>query len=257
MLRMLALVYITLMILPFTALAQAQAPASGPGGSGPVRTVLANTSLRTVVDAPRHFRLVTVSLAAKQATTYNGPVGFVLVLDGAVDIESGADSQTLAKGDGALVAAARSTVIKAGGGKRARYLHFVLSTSVELDAPLESKPAVVEELRRTPAPIPGLKAGPYEFSLVRVTFPPRFPFNAPHHRSGAALYYIASGSGMIAFGDKKEGRPTGAIQYEPSDFVHHWANPGDKPLIMIQANISQEGVPAVVFVKDADASASK
>jgi hypothetical protein len=49
----------------------------------------------------------------------------------------------------------------------------------------------------------------------------------------------------------------GATQYEPNDFIHQWSNPGDKPLVIYQANISQEGVPVVIFVPQAAASAAK
>ena len=34
--------------------------------------------------------------------------------------------------------------------------------------------------------------------------------------------------------------------FEPYGWVHQWANPGDTPLVLLQANISQEGVPAVL-----------
>jgi quercetin dioxygenase-like cupin family protein len=222
-----------------------------------VRAVLASAPLPTVLDAPRHYKLVSVNLPARQATTYNGPIGFVVVLDGVLDVLSGADHQVLAKGEALLVAAGRNATFKSGAGTPARFLHFVLPTVAELGAPMESRPAAVKELFRTAAPIPGLKPGPYEFTLVRVTFPPHFPPNPPHHRSGAALYYISAGTGMITFGGKTEPRPAGAIQYEPYDFVHHWANPGDKQMVMIQANISHEGVPAVMFVQEAGTSAQK
>jgi hypothetical protein len=29
--------------------------------------------------------------------------------------------------------------------------------------------------------------------------------------------------------------------------VHQWANPGDVPLVLLQANISPEGTPVVIF----------
>jgi quercetin dioxygenase-like cupin family protein len=83
------------------------------------------------------------------------------------------------------------------------------------------------------------------------------PINPPHRRSGAALYYIFSGTGMFTAGGKTEPKPAGAVHYEPYDLVHQWANPRDAPLVLIQANISQEGVPAVIFVKDAGTGAPK
>jgi quercetin dioxygenase-like cupin family protein len=236
----------------------AQVPAA-PGTAGPstVRAVLASTRLSSVADAARYFKLVRVHLPAAQAVTYKGPVGFVLVLDGALEVTSGADQGTLVKGDGALVAEGKSTILKSASGKPAEFLHFVLSTAGELNAPMESAPALVKELYRTASPIPGLKPGPYEFTLVRVAFPPRFPLNPPHHRSGAALYYIFSGTGMFTSNGKTEPRPAGVAHYEPYDLVHQWANPGDEPLVIIQASINQEGVPAVMFVQPAGTGSSK
>jgi quercetin dioxygenase-like cupin family protein len=236
----------------------AQVPAApGTAGTSTVRVVLASTRLSSVADAPRYFKLVRVHLPATQAVTYNGPVGFVLVLDGALEVTSGADQLSLAKSDAVLVAEGKSTIFKSASGKPVEFLHFVLSTAGELNAPMERPPAVVKELYRTTSPIPGLKPGPYEFTLVRVGFPPRFPLNPPHHRSGAALYYIFSGTGMFTADGKTEPRPAGVAHYEPYDLVHQWANPGDEPLVIIQASINQEGVPAVMFVLPAGVGSSK
>jgi len=260
MIRLKFLIFVIAMsgglLLASTLGAQTPAP-PGTAGTGTVRAVLGSTPLASVADAPRYFKLVRVHLPATQVATYNGPVGFVLVLEGALDVTSGADQQSLAKSDGVLVAKDKSTIFKSAPGKPAEFLHFVLATAGELNAPMESPPAVVKELYRTASPIPGLKSGPYEFTLVRVAFPPRFPINPPHHRSGAALYYIFSGTGMFTADGKTEPRPAGVAHYEPYDLVHQWANPGDEPLVIIQANINQEGVPAVIFVQPAAPASSK
>jgi quercetin dioxygenase-like cupin family protein len=243
-------------LLASSAGAQMPAPPNTPG-TGTVRAVLASTPLSSVADAPRYFKLVRVHLPVTQAVTYNGPVGFVLVLEGTLEVTSGADQRSLAKSDAVLVAKGKSTIFKSASGKPAEFLHFVLATAGELNAPMETPPAVVKELYRTASPIPGLKPGPYEFTLVRVAFPPRFPLNPPHHRSGAALYYIFSGTGMFTTGGKTEPRPAGVAHYEPYDLVHQWANPGDEPLVIIQASINQEGVPAVMFEQPAGAGSAK
>ena len=60
----------------------------GTAGTGTVRAVLASTPLSSVADAPRYFKLVRVHLPAAQAVTYKGPVGFVLVLDGALEVKA-------------------------------------------------------------------------------------------------------------------------------------------------------------------------
>lgn len=236
--------------------AQPASPQSGPGG-GVLRAVLASAALPSVVDAPRYFKVLRVSVPARQATTYNGAVGFVFALSGSLEVTSGADRQLLGGGDGVLIAGGMNTTFKASASEPAVFLHFVLLTVDELGKPTQGRPAVVTELYKTASPIPGLKPGPYEFTLTRATFPPRQPINPPHRRSGAAMYYILSGPGMFTTGGKTEPKPAGAIHYEPYDLVHQWANPRDAPLVIIQANISQEGVPAVIFVPDAGANAPK
>jgi quercetin dioxygenase-like cupin family protein len=252
--------------LPFTLLAifgitgleaSAQStPATSTAPSpGIVRSLLATTPLPSVVDVPRHFRLVIVNLAEGKSTSYKGPNGFVAVLEGTLDVVLGKEKFSLVNDEGLHVAAGVSASFKAGAGKAVKFLHYVLASTAELAAPMEKPPAVVTELARTSAPIPGLKPGPYEFTLARITFPPHFR-NPPHYRSGAALYYVASGAGEVTFSGKTEARPAGATQYEPNDFIHNWAT-GEKPMVMFQANISQEGVPVVIFLPQPAASAPK
>ena len=96
------------------------------------------------------------------------------------------------------------------------------------------------------AALPGLKAGPYEFSLTRATYPAGMPANLMHYRSGAALYYVLTGTGAFTADGTTEAKPAGVPHFERQGWVHQWANPGDTPLVLLQANISQEGVPAVL-----------
>lgn len=231
-------------------------PAAPKAPAGIVRAVLASTALPSVADAPRYYKLVRVSVpAGKATTTYNGAVGFIFLLSGSLQLADGADRQLLARGEGFAVAAGRKTTLTAAGSEPAVFLHFVLARADELNQSMEGAPAVVTELYRNASPIPGLKAGPYEFSLVRVTFSPRLPLNPPHRRSGAALYYVLAGPGIFAAGGKNETKQAGVAHFEPYDLVHQWGNPADTPLVLIQANISQEGVPAVIFVPEGPASA--
>jgi quercetin dioxygenase-like cupin family protein len=229
--------------------AQTTTPPAGASRPTPVREVLASRGLATVVDAPLHFRLLRVTLPRGQSTSYAGPYGFVYALSGELAIVSDGQVVTLRPGEASFVDAGKPTTLRAMDNDSAMFLHFLLVRATELSASVEGPPATTSELYRTEAPIPGLKPGPYEFSLTRVTFPPRLPANPPHHRSGGALYYIASGTGAITFSGRTEPRPAGSIQYEPSDFVHQWANPGDAPLVLLQANISPEGTPVVIFDK--------
>jgi mannose-6-phosphate isomerase-like protein (cupin superfamily) len=104
----------------------------------------------------------------------------------------------------------------------------------------------VTELYRTTAPIPDLKAGPYDLNLTRVTFPAQMPSNPPHHRSGAALYYIVSGTGANTVDDKTTPQEAGSLVYEPFELVHQWGNPGSEPFTFLAFNINPEGVAAVM-----------
>jgi quercetin dioxygenase-like cupin family protein len=247
---------VSAILLAAPVLAQTSA---SPASTAPstVRAVLASTALANLADSPRHFKLVRVTLPAKQTSTYKGPVGFVLVLDGLLGVTIGVDQRSVAKGDAVLVPAGERAMFKSGSDNPVTFIHVVLAIAGELGVPMEAPPAVVDELYRTASPIPGLKPGPYEFTIVRVTLPPRFPINPPHRRSGAALYYVLSGTGMFTTGGNTMPRSAGAVHYEPYDLVHQWANPEDEPLVLIQANISQEGVPAVIFVQPGGVGASK
>lgn len=104
-----------------------------------------------------------------------------------------------------------------------------------------------------------LKSGPFEFSMTRVTLPAGATRPRPHTRSGAALYYVLSEGSITIWpeatlevlkGDSRtEARSTGAVQEEPYGFIHSWSPAAQKPLILLQANISQEGSPEIIFVK--------
>src|ERR1700704_126104 len=85
----------------------------------------------------------------------------------------------------------------------------------------------------------------YDLNLTRVTFPAQMPSNPPHHRSGAALYYIISGTGANTVDGKTEARGPGSLIYEPYGLVHQWGNPGNEPLTFLAFNINPEGVAAV------------
>jgi quercetin dioxygenase-like cupin family protein len=231
----------------FAALSAQTALAQVPPAATIVRTVLAVTSLPSVVDAPVFFKLSKIELAAGQATKYSGPVGFLYVLSGAIAVQTDAGQQRSLQPDDAFLVTAGSThSLNASGSQPAQFLHFVLARSSELDRPAEQPPAVVSELYRTPRAIPDLKPGRYEFTLTRASYPRMDP-NPPHYRSGAALYYVRSGSGIFIADGKTETKEMGTPHFEPHGWVHQWANSGDAPLVLLQANISEEGVPAVIM----------
>ena len=111
-----------------------------------------------------------------------------------------------------------------------------------------------------PASPSSTKSGAFpEFSMTRVTLPAGASRPRPHTRSGAALYYVLS-EGTITLWpsatvdaltgeSRSEPRQVGTIQEEPYGFIHSWSPKADAPLVLLQANISQEGVPEIIFVK--------
>jgi quercetin dioxygenase-like cupin family protein len=188
-------------------------------------------------------------LNSGQSTNYSGPIGFIYVLSGTLSSQVDSEKLTLQAGDALLVTADKVHSFTAAAAEPAIFLHYVLGRAEELDRAGEQKPGIVTELYRSAEPIPQLKPGPYEFTLTRVTFPPQMAPNVPHYRSGAALYYILEGSGAFIADGKTQVRDRGMAHFEPHGWVHQWGNPGETPLVLLQANISEEGVPAVIMVE--------
>jgi len=228
------------------ALAATAAGQTPPAAPPTARTVVASAKLPTVGDAPVHFKAVSVTIPSGASSTVSSTNGILYQLSGSTEVSIGAEVKTLNPGDGLFIASGNAATLKAGDGGSSTFLHFLLATAADLDKPLEAPPAVVQELYRTAAPLPALKPGPYDLNLTRVTFPAQMPSNSPHHRSGAALYYIISGTGANTVEGKLEAKTPGSAIYEPFGLVHQWGNPGAVPLTFLAFNINPEGVAAVL-----------
>ena len=225
------------------------APAAGqtpPAAPAPGRMIVASTKLPTVGDMPVHFKAVSVTIPPGASSSVSSTNGILYQLSGSTEVSIGGEVKTLSPGDGFFIASGNVAALKAGDGGPSTFLHFLLSSTADLDKPLEAPPAVVQELYRTAAPLPALKPGRYDLNLTRVTFPAQMPSNPPHHRSGAALYYIISGTGANTVEGKMEDRAPGSLIYEPFGLVHQWGNPGAVPLTFLAFNINPEGVAAVL-----------
>jgi quercetin dioxygenase-like cupin family protein len=217
-------------------------PAPTPGI---VRTPIAGTTLANVTDEPRYFQLLRVQLRGGETLPAPAALGLVYMLTGSLTVSGGGRTDTLQPGAGAVLLGQSGASLTQGGTEDVTFLHWLLLTPGQVSQahyPAES----ALELYRTQEPLPGLKAGAYAFNLTRVTFPPHMPLNAPHHRSGGALYYVLSGTGLFQAGDAAKPRPPGTPNYEPYGMVHQWGNPGDEPLTFLAANLNPEGTPAVV-----------
>src|SRR4051794_1371054 len=227
-------------------------PASGTAQTAPAppaitRTVVAAAKLPTVTDVPLHFKAVSVTLQPDdEKSAVSAANGILYQLSGSTEVVLDGKTETLKVGEGLFVAGGKTATLAAGSAGPSTFLHFFLTPAVDLGRPAEMAPAAVRELYRTANPIPDLKPRGYDLNLTRVTFPAQMPANPPHHRSGAALYFIISGTGANTVDGKTEARGWGSLIYEPYGLVHQWANPGNEPLTFLAFNINPEGVPAVL-----------
>jgi quercetin dioxygenase-like cupin family protein len=231
----------TAMVIAVPAAAQ---PAPTPTAT--VRKVVAATKLPTVTNVPLYFKVLSITLSPGQKSSASGANSVLYQLSGSTDVSGVGETKTLSAGDGLLISAGATAELKVVSAAPSVVLQFLLSTASDLDRLTATDPAAAKELYRTAGPIPDLKSGPYDLNLTQVTFPAGMPSNAPHHRSGAALYYIVSGTGANTVDGKTEAKGPGSLVYEPYGLVHQWGNPGNEPLTFVTLNINHEGVAAVL-----------
>src|SRR5260370_10627212 len=184
-------------------------PASGAAQTAPAppaitRTVVAATKLPTVTDVPLHFKAVRTSLQPNEKRGISAANGILYQMSGSTEVSLGGEAKMLSAGEGLFIAGGKTAALTAGSGGPSTFLHFFLVPAVDLGRPVATAPAAVRELYRTATPIPDLKPGGYDLNLTRVTFPAQMPSNLPHHRSGAALYYILSCPATNTGGGKTE-----------------------------------------------------
>jgi quercetin dioxygenase-like cupin family protein len=234
------------MLLGAVALAGSATAQPTPVPLAITRTLVAGTKLPTVTDVPLYFRAVGVTLMRGEQTGALAANGVLYQISGSTEISAGGETRMLSGGEGLFITAGKTATLKAGNEQPSTFLHFFLIPAADLDRPAATAPAAVRELYRTLAPIPDLKPGGYDLNLTRVTFPVQMPSNPPHHRSGAALYYIISGTGANTVDAKTEAKGPGSLIYEPFGLVHQWGNPGNEPLTFLAFNINPEGVAAVL-----------
>jgi len=197
-------------------------------------------------DVPVHFKAVSITIPSGKGSSVSGTNGIVYQLSGSTEVSIGGEVKTLSAGEGLFIATGNVATLKVGDSGPSTLLYFLLAPSAELDKVVATPPVVVQELYRTAAPLPALKPGRYDLNLTRITFPAQMPSNPPHHRSGAALYYVVSGTGENTIETRVEAKPPGTFIYEPFGLVHQWGNPGMSPFTFLAFNINPEGVPAVV-----------
>jgi quercetin dioxygenase-like cupin family protein len=236
-----------LLLLGVMALPASGAAQTTPAAPAITRTVVAAAKLATVTDVPLHFKAVSVTLQPGEKSGVSAADGILYQISGSTEVALDGEAKMLNAGEGLFIAGGKTAALTAGSAAPSTFLHFLLAPAPDLDRSAETPPAAVRELFRTAAPIPDLKPGGYDLNLTRVTFPEQMPSNQPHHRSGAALYFIISGTGANTVDDRTEARAPGSLVYEPHGLVHQWGNPGNEPLTILAFNINPEGVAAVLL----------
>jgi hypothetical protein len=193
------------------AVSAAAQPASPPQ---PVtRTIVAASKLPSVVETPLYFRALQLALPPRESSTLSATNGTLYQISGATEVAIAAETKDTA-GEALFVATGQTASLKAASDPSTMLL-FLLTPDPDRNRPVVAVPLSVKELYRGTAPIPDLKAGTYDLNLTRVTFPPRMPSNPPHHRSGAALYYVLGGTGANTISGKTEAKGPGSFIYEP------------------------------------------
>ena len=245
------MVYIKTMgiaLLGAVALAAPAAAQPTPPSPSTTRTVVAETKVRIAGNRPLYFGAVGVFVPSGETSALSVAAdGILYQMSGSTEVTVGTETKTLNAQEGLFIAAdGKRAFLKGVGAMPSTLMHFLLGRVVDLDHSAASAPATVVDIFRTPGSIPRLKAGVYDLNLSLITFPPHTPSNPPHHRSGAALYYVLSGTGENTVEGKTTAKGVGSVIYEPFGLVHQWGNPGDEPLRFVAFNINSEGVPAVV-----------
>lgn len=226
---------------------------------GPVRTVLALGRVASMIETPMYFKLSRVTIPAAATVVYRGDHSMIYLLSGALTVSAANDKRALQQGEGTYLPPGIELILQAGAGAVAELLQYQLLRAPYSATPAMNAPASAVELHQMNIPANALKAGPYEFSMTRVTLPAGASRPRPHTRSGAALYYVLSDGTITVWPSatvdaltgesRSEPRQVGTIQEEPYGFIHSWSPKADAPLVLLQANISQEGVPEIIFVK--------
>jgi quercetin dioxygenase-like cupin family protein len=235
-------------------------PASAQTEKGPVRTVLAlGRVLSSASDTPMSFKLLRVSIPAGASTIYRGADSLIYVMSGVVAVTIANDRRSVRSEEGAYIPPGIEVTVQAGADSGAELLQYQLLRSADMSKSAMNAPASVTELHQMNIPADSVKSGPHEFSLTRVTLPAGASRPRPHTRSGAALYYVLADGTItiwpsatvdaLSGESRTESHRVGDIQEEPYGFIHSWSPKADAPLTLLQANISQEGVPEIIFVK--------
>jgi hypothetical protein len=136
--------------------APAQTPPAAPAITP---TVVAGTKLASLDNTPVYFKAVSVSIPPSLKISFSAPPnGILYQLSGSTDLSAG-EPKTITGGGGVIIVGGTTVSLTAGNGEQSTLLYFLLVPKEALDQPVAATPATVNELYRTAAPLPELKAG--------------------------------------------------------------------------------------------------
>jgi quercetin dioxygenase-like cupin family protein len=237
-------------IIGATLLLVAASPAAAqdaPGVPGVQANTLAATRVADLARGPVYFCALSVTIPAAAASHIAATAnGIYYQLSGSTEITTGISSKTIAAGEALFIPAGNQVGFKAVGDGPSRALQFLMVPDGLPGSPIATEPAHVAELFRSPAPVPDLKAGAYQMTLTRRTFPAGTPPSPPRRHSGAALVYVLSGTGTHTVDGKSSEEGPGSVIYEPSSLVYRWGNRSSEPWTYLAFSISPEGMPPTV-----------
>ncbi|HVM80395.1 MAG TPA: cupin domain-containing protein [Stellaceae bacterium] len=216
-----------------------------PAAPSITQSVLAEAKLYIDGQVPLFIGAVGVVIPTGQSSDLAAVAdGILYQMSGSSEIVIGRATRPLNAREALFIAAGKKVVVKAGTDMPSTLMHFLVGRAAELDRSGAATPATVIKIFRSPGRIPNLKPGAYDLNLTTVTLPPYTPPNSPHHRAGAALYYVLFGTGTTTVQGEVIRRAVGSVIYEPPGLAQQWGNPGAEELRFVVFNISAEGASA-------------
>lgn len=226
-----------------------RAPASQEEAGGPALDVaairLAQAEIPSGLEKPHYLKILRVRLPEGATVTYAAADGMIYQLSGVQHVRTDSRTATLQPGQGMYVYAGMPATYKAGAESPVEFLHFLLVPAPQVDRAMSPRTGEIAEIFRVPEPIVDIPPGAYDFHLDALTLDPGTPLNSPHYRTGAAVYYVLSGTPTILVDGEARRAPAGTVVYEPRGLVHQWSNPGEQPASFVVANISPRDSPPI------------
>ena len=228
------------------ATSQESAPVK-TGHESVTRTELASAGIPSGREKPHVFKLMNVTLPPGETMSYAGAERLVFQISGSQSVTVDNQETTLKPHKGMRIETGMPATFSTQGEQPSQSLHYLLVPEPQADRSINIRAGEMSQIYRNQAPITWSPDKEQVLSLAQLTFLPSTPMTAPHYRTGAALYYVLSGTGQFSTNGTTEEKAAGSVIYEPSGVLHQWANPGTELLTLVVANVAVQGEPAIRF----------